>query len=72
MTDDILLTDQDIARMAKIPVASVRWLRRMGKIPYVKVGRHPRIWLSDFYRTYKKPDVKIVPAAGDIYGGHHA
>ena len=70
--DDRLLTDNQISEMAQIPVASVRWLRRMGKLPYVKVGRHPRVWLSDFYRTFNKPDVKIVPAAGDIFGGHHA
>ena len=52
---DDLMTDDEVARMAKVPVRTVRFWRNSGMLPFVKVGRHPRIWLSDFQRTFHMP-----------------
>jgi len=49
------MTDIEVAQMAKVPVRTVRYWRNSGMLPFVKVGRHPRIWLSDFQRTFHKP-----------------
>ncbi len=54
---DDLMTDLEVAQMAKVPVRTVRYWRNSGMLPFVKVGRHPRIWLSDFQRTFHKPPV---------------
>lgn len=56
--NDDLMTDDEVARMAKVPVRTVRYWRNSGVLPFVKVGRHPRIWLSDFQRTFHKPPEK--------------
>lgn len=67
---DGLLTDEQVARMAKVPVRTVRYWRNSGILPFVKVGRHPRIWLSDFQKTFHKPPGKDVfepiPKTGKI------
>ena len=52
---DDLMTDSEIARMAKVPVRTVRYWRNSGMLPFVKFGRHPRIWLSDFQKSFHKP-----------------
>lgn len=52
---DCLLTDQKVAELAMVSVSSVRYWRQMGILPFVKVGRHPRIWLSEFHRVFSKP-----------------
>ncbi len=52
---DDLMTDDEVSHMAKVPVRTVRFWRNSGTLPFVKVGRHPRIWLSDFQRTFHKP-----------------
>ena len=52
---DDLMTDFEVAQMAKVPVRTVRYWRNSGLLPFVKVGRHPRIWFSDFQRTFHKP-----------------
>jgi len=52
---DQLLTDQQVALMAAVPVNTVSYWRLAGILPFVKVGRHPRIWLSDFQRTFHQP-----------------
>lgn len=53
--DDYLLTDQEVAELASVSVNRVKYLRFMGMLPFVKVGRHPRVWLSEFHKTFKKP-----------------
>ena len=52
---DDLMTDSEIALMAKVPVRTVRYWRNSGMLPFVKFGRHPRIWLSDFQKVFHKP-----------------
>ena len=54
---DDLMTDDEVARMAKVPVRTVRFWRNSGMLPFVKVGRHPRVWLSDFQRTFHKHSI---------------
>jgi excisionase family DNA binding protein len=54
--EDKLLTDQQVAEMAQVSVNTVRYWRQSGLIPFGKVGKHPRIWLSDFNKVFKKPD----------------
>jgi hypothetical protein len=71
---DQLLTDEQVALMAAVPINTVCYWRLAGVLPFVKVGRHPRIWLSDFQRTFHQPklngsweplgeSVKIPPAS---------
>ena len=54
--EDYLMTDTEIANLAKVPVGTVRYWRMTGIMPFVKVGRHPRIWLSTFQKVFEKPD----------------
>jgi len=55
---DYLLNDQQVALMAGVPARTVRFWRNSGILPFVKVGRHPRIWFSDFQKTFHKPSGK--------------
>lgn len=52
---DILLTDEQVALMAAVPVNTVCYWRLAGMLPFVKVGRHPRVWLSEFQKTFHQP-----------------
>lgn len=58
--DDKLLTDLQVAELAQVSVNTVRYWRQIGLLPFIKFGKHPRIWLSEFYKAFKKPD-KIDP-----------
>ena len=73
---DYLMTDQQVALMAGVPVNTVRKWRQNGTLPFVKVGRHPRVWFSVFRKVFHDParggaleesskNVKI-PSAGNI------
>jgi hypothetical protein len=52
---DYLLSDVEVALLAAVPVNTVRKWRQVGMLPFVKVGRHPRVWLSEFQRTFHQP-----------------
>jgi excisionase family DNA binding protein len=54
---DFLMTDSEIAEMVKVPVRTVRHWRLAGILPFIKVGRHPRVWWSSFCTVFKKPDI---------------
>jgi len=56
--EDCLMTDSEVARWAKVSVNTVRYWRFTGVMPYVKVGRHPRIWLSTIQRVFENPGWK--------------
>lgn len=71
-TQDYLLTEAQVADMARVPLNTIRYWRQVGKLPSVKVGKHPMVWYSVFLNVFKKPlpfppfgDDKIVDA-GDI------
>ena len=53
---DHLLTDIQVAEMASVPIRTVRHWRVSGILPSVKVGRHPRVWMSVFQKVFHKPD----------------
>ncbi len=53
--DDNLLTDQEVAKLAKVSPNTVKYWRQTGILPFVKVGKHPRIWLSEFHKVFRKP-----------------
>lgn len=53
--ENYLMTEQEVAELASVPINTVRYWRQMGMLPFVKVGKHPRIWLSEFHKTFKKP-----------------
>jgi excisionase family DNA binding protein len=73
---DYLLSDEQVALLAGVPVNTVRKWRQTGTLPFVKVGRHPRVWFSVFQKTFQKPDAKgtweegggnvKIPPAGNI------
>ncbi len=52
---DVLMTDGEVAKLAGVPASTVRYWRHMGTLPYVKVGKHTRVWLSEFQRIFQKP-----------------
>ena len=52
---DKLLTDYQVAELAGVPVNTVRYWRQTSVLPFVKVGRHPRVWLSVFCKVFNKP-----------------
>jgi excisionase family DNA binding protein len=54
--DNRLLTEQEVADLAQVPLLSVRYWRQTGRLPFVKVGKHARIWQSEFNRVFQKPD----------------
>jgi len=54
-SNDSLMSDSQVAEMAGVPVNTVRKWRQTGTLPFVKVGRHPRIWLSVFQKVFHKP-----------------
>jgi hypothetical protein len=71
-TQDYLLTEEQVAKMARVPLNTIRYWRQVGKLPSVKVGKHPMVWHSVFLNVFKKPlpfppfgDDKI-DDAGDI------
>jgi len=71
-TQDYLLTEAQVAKMARVPLNTIRYWRQVGKLPSVKVGKHPMVWHSVFLNVFKKPlpfppfgDDKI-DDAGDI------
>ncbi len=69
MSRDYLMSDSQVAELAKVPTNTVRYWRQTGILPFVKVGRHPRIWHSIFLRVFQKPlplAFDTMPGAGDI------
>jgi excisionase family DNA binding protein len=42
------LSDEQIAELLSVPVGTVGWWRRTGRLPYLKVGRYPRVRAADF------------------------
>ena len=52
---DYLMTEHQVAEMAKVSVHTVRYWRQLGILPSVKVGKHPRVWHSAFLKVFQKP-----------------
>jgi excisionase family DNA binding protein len=50
-----LMTDQEMAELVSVSVNTVRYWRQTGILPFVRVGKYPRIWYSEFERLFKKP-----------------
>ena len=56
--EDHLMTDAEVAKLVKVPINTVRYWRQMGILPFVRVGRHPRVWYSVLMEVFKKPGFK--------------
>jgi len=54
-TQDRLLTEHQVADLAAVPLRTVRHWRQTGLLPSIKIGRHPRVWLSAFHRVFQRP-----------------
>ena len=52
---DYLMSDEQVAKMAGVSVRTVHHWRLTGQLPFVKMGRHPRVWHSVFLRVFQKP-----------------
>lgn len=69
---DRLLSDSQVGQLAGVPTLTVKYWRHAGVLPYVRVGKHPRIWYSDFLKVFKKPlpihrgDAGKITSAEDI------
>lgn len=55
-SQDFLMTDGKVAELAGVSVHTVKYWRMIGTLPFVKVGRHPRVWFSVFQKVFHKPD----------------
>jgi len=58
--EDRLLTDLQVSELAQVSVNTVRYWRQNGILPFVKVGKHPRVWLSEFNKAFQKPKIDPV------------
>ena len=54
-TQDRLLTESQVADMVSVPLRTVRHWRQSGVLPSIKIGRHPRVWLSVIYQVFQRP-----------------
>jgi hypothetical protein len=69
---NFLMSDNDIADKAGVSPNTVRYWRQTGALPFVKVGKYPRVWYSVFLQVFKKPlpswaaSADKMPSAGDI------
>ncbi len=69
---DYLLTEEQVAELAKVSPHTVRHWRQAGMLPFVKVGKFPRVWYSVFLRVFQKPltysplGADKMQSAGDI------
>lgn len=69
---NFLMSDKDIAEKAGVSPNTVRYWRQTGALPFVKVGKYPRVWYSVFLQVFKKPlpswvdPADKIPSAGDI------
>jgi hypothetical protein len=69
---DYLMTEGQVAEFAKVSANTVRHWRQAGMLPFVKVGKYPRIWASVFYQVFQKPlpypagSADTITSAGDI------
>jgi hypothetical protein len=80
LKQDYLMTDSQVAEMAKVPIRTVRYWRCAGILPSVKVGRHPRVWCSVFQKLFHRPDANgswelvagsdKMPTVRDVRGRH--
>jgi len=50
-----LMTDQDVAEKVGVSPNTVRYWRQTGKLPFVRMGKYPRIWFSEFQKLFKNP-----------------
>ncbi len=65
---DRLLTEDEVAKMAGVSPLTVKYWRQAGVLPYVKVGRHPRVWLSVFLKVFQKPQTQTAWDLGAVAG----
>ncbi len=61
---DHLMSDSQVGQLVGVPTLTVKYWRHTGKLPYVRVGKHPRIWYSEFLKVFKKP--LPFPPFGDV------
>jgi len=52
---DYLMSDGQVAQMAGVSVRTVHHWRLTGQLPFVKMGRHPRVWYSVFLKVFQNP-----------------
>ncbi len=60
-SEDELMTYKQVGEEAQVPIETVKYWRQTGQLRVVKVGKHPRVWRSDFNKAFKKPDIMPPP-----------
>jgi excisionase family DNA binding protein len=53
---DHLMSDAQVAELVGVSKHTVKYWRHAGTLPFVRVGRHPRIWFSVFQKVFHKPE----------------
>jgi len=52
---DRLMSETDAATLVGVSPNTIRYWRQIGTLPFVKVGKHPRVWLSVLLGVFQKP-----------------
>jgi hypothetical protein len=60
---NFLMSDKDIAEKAGVSPNTVRYWRQTGVLPFVKVGKYPRVWYSVFLQVFKKTGPNLAGVA---------
>jgi excisionase family DNA binding protein len=55
-----LLTDEEVASFLKVSKNTVKFYRLQGRIEYVRVGKHPRILMSELLRFLDSANINSV------------
>ena len=67
-----LLTEQEAAEIARTNKNTIKYWRQLGKLAFVKFGRHPLIWESVLYQFLEVPVVFVtMDSARDKGGKRH-
>jgi len=60
---NFLMSDKDIAGRASVSENTVRYWRQTGVLPFVKVGKYPRVWYSVLLQVFQKASPHLAGAA---------
>lgn len=54
LTQDRLVSAEELSERLSIPVSTIRWYARIGRLPSVKIGRLVRFPLKEVERTLEE------------------
>ena len=61
-----LMSDQEISEWVSVSPNTVRYWRQTGILPFVKVGKHPRVWYSVLLQVFQKTHPNLEDGVGKM------